>query len=589
MSVPYGDGKAPFQYLLQRYPDCHLLGHNLVAADIPVAVKEGIHIPIERVEDTILYHFLTNMSLCKGTKKTDDEEGEKRGRGWMNLYAMCSFYLSVPNWKHHREDTCSGPCPECDVFGYNGNDCYWPLKAFPLMLKRAKLLGVHSLYPLHRDVEVVLSKMKERGVLVDVPYVEKLRGEFQLACREYWDDSTNTGIFPFNPNSSQQIVAHFKSKGIPLANSQEQTIRDASEDSDDPELTSLLDYKELGKGPDRWFAPRIFDYEKNEWTGYVDSEGSIHCNLSFFTSTGRLASSNPNLQNVSKRRRDRATGESIGKKVRRAIVAPEGYYLYRADLKNAENRVFLHLAGYKDIPNTDFHSAMRDMIGIKEEDPFAIQMGNAREAAKTVTHATDYMEGLILLTTAELRSSRIQNEISKGVRVAFPDWSVWGKVVTFTGINLARRAFGSASWENRKRALEVTMKYFSGFPKLRGLQMFITKQVEREKCVRPPTGYVLSSYGYETDRLKTAAAMFGSNPVAHVTKYILLNAESHPRLLPVLQVHDEILYYVSREYESKVVGKWIQETVEISTPEMPNFVIPCEVTFGPNWADQTPI
>jgi len=374
-----------------------------------------------------------------------------------------------------------------------------------------------------------------------------------------------------------------------LENSQEQTVRDAVEDNDDEELSRLLDYKELGKGPDRWFAPLVFNYDKNRWEGYVDSGGYIHCNLQFFTSTGRLACSNPNLQNVAKRRRDRATGESLGKRVRRAIIAPDGYYLYRADLKNAENRVFLHLAGYDSIPNIDFHAHMRDMIGIQEEDPFAIVQGNAREAAKTVTHASDYAEGIKLLTSAELKSQRVQREISGGVRVAFPDWTVWGKVVTFTGINLARRAFGSASWDNRRRALEVTMKYFASFPKLRGLQMAITRQVERERCVRPPTGYVLSSYGYEEERLKTAMAMYGSNPVAHVTKYALLNAENHPRIIPVLQIHDEILMWASREYEPPKVAEWIRECLEVATPEMPKLIIPCDPSFGVNWSDQEKI
>lgn len=587
VSAPYEDAKHYFLELLSRFPAARILGHNVVSADLPVADAEGIHISLGQVEDTILWHWLTNMSLCKGTKKADDEEGEKRGRGFMNLFAYCSFYEAVPNWKECvGEEQClleSRPCPKHDAFGYNGNDCYWPVKAFPKMLQRARMLGVDKLYPLHRDVAHVLAKMRERGVKVDVPYVDKLRGDFERACEE------TAKTFPFNPDSPKQVVSYFKAKGILLENAQEQTIRDAVEEEDDEELEKLLDYKELGNGPDRWFAPRCFDYDRNTWTGYVDGSGFIHCNLQFFTSTGRLACSNPNLQNVAKRRRDRATGESLGKRIRRAIVAPDGYYLYRADLKNAENRVFLHLAGYDSIPNIDFHAHMRDMIGIKEDDPFAISQGNAREAAKTVTHATDYMEGIKLLTPTEFGKPRIQAEIRAGVRVAFPDWRVFGKIVTFTGINLARRAFGAASWENRKKALAVTMKYFAGFPKLRGLQMEITKQVERERCVRPPTGYVLASYGFEEDRLKTAAAMWGSNPVAHVTKYALLNAENHPRLIPVLQIHDEILFYVDKKYEPKEVAKWIRECMEIGTPELPKLVIPADPSWGENWTDQNKI
>jgi hypothetical protein len=587
VSVPHEQGKPYLIEVIRKFPQARILGHNFISADLPVAIAEGIDIPLAQVDDTIIWHWLTNMSLCKGTKKADDEEGEKRGRGFMNLFAMCSAHLAVPNWKECvGEEQClheHRPCPSHDPFGYNGNDCYWPVHAMGPMMRRAKLMGVDRLYPLHQKFAAVLSKVRERGVLVDVPYVDKLRTDFEKACEDM------RAGFTFNPNSPPQIKAHFKVKGIFLENTEEETIREAVDVHEDSELERLLDYKELGKGPDRWFAPRKFDYDKNNWEGYVDESGYIHCNLQIFTSTGRLACSNPNLQNVAKRRKDRNTGESLGKKIRRAIVAPDGYYLYRADLKNAENRVFLHLAGYHDIPNVDFHARMRDMIGIKEDDPFAISQGNAREAAKTVTHATDYMEGIKLVTESEFRSQRIQREISAGVRIAFQDWKVFGKIVTFTGINLARRAFGDASWDNRRRALSVTMKYFEGFPKLRGLQMEITRQVEVERCVRPPTGYVLASYGYEEDRLKTAAAMWGSNPVAHATKYGMLNVEEHPNLILVLQVHDEFLMYVDCRHEPRKVAGWIRECMEVNMPEIPGLVIPAEPSYGRSWADQKEI
>jgi len=582
VSVPHEEGKHYLIETLYRNPQAIIVGHNFLSADYGVAVAEGIRIDPKQIMDTIHYHWLTNMSLCKGTKKSDDEEGERRGRGFMNLWTMCSQYTDAPNWKDCWGESCESlgnPCPRHNPFEYNGNDCYWPALAAPKILQRAILMGVDKLIPLHRDVALVLAKMNERGVLVDVPYIGKLRDEFVTECEKL------EKTFSFNPNSPKQVMERFK-----LPNAQEETIREACEDDpDNEELARLLEYKELGNGPDRWFAPRRFDYDKNRWEGYVDPDGFIHCNLQFFTSTGRLACSNPNLQNVAKRRKDRVTGESLGKKIRRAIIAPDGYYLYRADLKNAENRVFLHLAGHTEIPNIDFHAYMRDMIGIKEDDPFARILGNAREAAKSVTHATDYLEGLQLVEPAELRRPKIVNEIAAGARIVFNDWIVFGKVVTFTGINLANRAFGSATYENRKRALDVQVKYFNGFPLLRELQKKITKQVERERCVRPPTGYVLASYGYEQDRLKTAAAMWGSNPVAHITKYAMVNAENHPRLIPTLQIHDELTYVVDSCYDPREVKKWIRECMEIEIPEIPGMKIPVDVTRGLNWADQETI
>lgn len=589
VSVPYEYGKGPLNDCLVKYPNASILGHNFLSADFPIAVAEEFPIRAEQVDDTILWHWLTNMSLCKGTKKADDKEGEKRGRGFMNLWSMCSIWTDATNWKDCiGEELCKfeqRPCPKHDVFGYNGNDCYWPLQAIDRMKNRAKLLSVDKLYPFHRDVQLVLNKMRERGVLVNVPYVDTLRKEFKDECERL------EKMFPFNPDSPVQIKEFFAGRNIKLPDTKEATILDFAEEHEEDEfLQFLAEYKELGNGPDRWFAPLRFNYDNNEWEGYVDDNGFIHCNLQFFTSTGRLACSNPNLQNVAKRRKARGDAEPIGKKIRRAIIAPDGYYLYRADLKNAENRVFLHLAGHTDIdPNIDFHSYMRDMIGIKESDPFALALGGARDAAKSVTHATDYLEGIKLVPKEVLKTPKMLREIAAGARIVFPEWQVFGQVVTFTGINLAKRAFGDASYENRKRALDVQVQYFKGFPKLRELQQRITTQVDRDRCVRPPTGYVLASYGYQEDRLKTAAAMWGSNPVAHATKYALLNFESHPAIIPVLQVHDEFLLFIDCRHEPRKATKWIQECMEVEMPEIPGLKIPADPTYGKNWTDQSKI
>jgi len=587
VSVPHERGKPYLCELLERHPDAEILGHNFLQADLAVAEREDIRIDPAKVQDTILWHWLTSMSLCKGSKAAD-EEGEKRGRGFMNLFAMCSLHTSAPNWKQCWGDGCeeSGrPCPEHDPYGYNGNDCYWPVHAMPSMLRRARMLGVDRLYPLHRDVSVVLAKMVERGVLVNVSYVNQLRREFERDAKAYYDQLAEK----FNPDSPKQIVAYFKAKGIALENAQEDTIREACEEHADEDLQLLLDYKELGNGPDRWFAPREFDFDKGRWKGYVDRDGVIHGSFAFFTSTGRLLAFNPNLQNIAKRRIDRKTGEKIGKRIRRAIIARGGYRLYRADYKSAENYSFLYMSGYKELPKVDLHNWLKDIIGLKETDEFAKSLGGAREASKSVFHANDYMEGLKLVERQALHSSKMLHEVAAGARIVFPDWTFQDKVVTFTGINLANRAFGEASYANRKRALDVQQSVFAAFPNVRGLQRRITAMVERERCVRAPHGYVCSSYGYPEDRLKTAAAMMGSNPVAHFMKLALLNAAQHPHLHPILTIHDEIVYEVDRRHEPKQVASWIHEAMEVETPEMPGLRLPVEVSSGDNWTDQQTI
>ena len=594
VSVPWGEGEPYFRALLDRRPDIQFVAHNGLGAELPVCNQAGLPLRKEQFQDTIIWHLLTNSSLCKNNKKTEDTESEMRGRGFMNLFAFCSMYLGVPQWKECMGEGCTDdphrPCPEHNVFGYNAMDTLYALQAFPHVLQRAKLMGVDKLYPLHRDVMVVLDGMRERGLLVDREHVDKLRVDFAGECLRYWNpEHPEQSLLPFNPNSPKQVVEYFKKKGIKLDNAQQETIDDACEEfPEDRDLAGLQDYGKLGNGPDRWFAPRVWDAEKGRWKGYVDEEGLIHAYLNLFTSTLRLACSNPNLQNLSHRPKKFEKGldptQTVAGRLRRAVVAPEGCDIWESDLSNGENRNMLHQAGYKIAPEVDLHSWVAEVAEFKPEDPFCLKEGSPRQAAKTVQHGNFYLEGLSLVSREQYRTTRIQSEISKGVRIAYPDWTFNGQIVTFTGINFAERAFGSASYENRKKANDIIGKLFGRFPGVRDLQKRITKQVERDRCVRNNLGYCLALHGRDPEKMKTAAAFTGSNPIAHVSKLAMLRAEEHPHLDCRLQVHDSLLFYVDKGHDPKKVKGWLKEVMEIPVPELDNLVIPSDVKYGSDWA-----
>jgi len=533
VSVSYADGRDQLASLARdgRYT---FVGHNVIQADGTALTKDGIHVPHTRYNDTIIKFWLNNSHLCKTTSKASlEEEDEKRGRGFMNLGTMLSVYTDLPRHKEcqeayhveiHKEPTgvlyktgkrkgqikyknvkeriidhaCNGPCPDHKPFDYNGIDTIGPVLALPKLDYQMKIRGLGKLYDLHAELAVLLAKIRERGVPVDLKYVGTLKGEFEEARavlrRKLVDIMAKKDVSP-------KAKAWFKENfNIVLPNLQEQTIRDMLECFQDCEpLRDLLEFKELGAGSDRWFGKKYL-------VPHDDKVGFVHPGMNYFTSSGRLMCAGPNFHNVLKRRIDRKTGEKVGKKMRRAIAAPEGYYIYRADYKNAENRNYLYLAGYKEIPDEDFHTWMQHEMGITEKDPFAIAMGGAREGAKSIVHATDYLEGLKL---EPYLSPKVKREVELGIRVAYPDWKFEGKIVTFTGINLARRVFGDASWDNRRAAIRGQQAYFGKFELLRNLYMRITRQVEQEKVVRPPHGYFLQSYGYAEDRLKTAASVWG--------------------------------------------------------------------------------
>lgn len=582
-------------------PNFTLVGHNFLQADLLVLRGMGVDFPVERIDDTICYHWLINLHLCKAGSKFSDGDGDKRGRGFMGLFSACNLATGVPNWKACvGEEQCEAehrPCPTHDVFGYNGNDAAQPVLALPQMKATAKLRGVDWLYPLHRDLSVVMGEMTEKGIYVDRDYIAKLEDELEKAQREYYHKEEihvpgkrpNTtrkgwrvsGSLGFNPGSSQQVLKACRDAGISLKDSTEDSIRDALEDNpDSPLLSALLDYKELGAGSDRWFAPREWNSATKDWEGYVDGDGYIHPNFSLFTSSGRLASSNPNFQNLAVRR---------GKAIRKAVVPPVGMGLWEADLSNAENRAFLFMAGYTDLPKIDLHSWVLSLLKLSEDHPFAIKMGGARQAAKSVQHASNYGEGLSLLTEKQLKSQVILREERNGARIIFRDWTFTdGRetfVVSFTGIHLAERAFGNHTLESRRLALGVQESYFAAFPMVRNLQRRIAQQVEREGRVSPPSGLVTLSYGQPADRIKTALALWGSQPVAHWTKLAMLKSRNFPLADLRAQIHDALLFYFPISLDRGTVIDTIQDIMTVEILGMEGLALTSEVKTGPSWGE----
>lgn len=622
VSVPFAEGLPYFKELLVARPDIEIEGHNVVSSDIMVLTQMGIHIPLDNVQDSILYHWLVNMFLCKASGKAAmDEEGgtEKRGRGFMNLGCFASMYTNFPHWKSCRGALCEGPCPTCKPMWYNALDCAAVAEGIGPLRRQAKLRGVDKLYPMHRELAWVLAQMQEYGVRIDVPYVYP-RAKHPLGSTDgssldekfRREKEEIAGTLPFNPRSPKAVAEWFKGVGIELENAQEETVREVVDDLGDAapdELVALLDYKELGNGVDRWFEPQYRD--ENGWLqGYLDRDGFCHPRLNFFTSSARLACSSPNFQNIAKRRRSRKVcecggkkvdhptsqcakfrGESVGKKIRRAVIAPPGWYIVRADLSNAENRVVLHQSGYTIPRELDLHAWVRDMSGLTEDMQISKLLGGARDAAKSIQHANNILEGLQLKSRDDLRKPRLLQEIKAGARIVHPTWTFLDRVVTFTGSNLSRRVFGDASWEHRREALSISEKYFARFPGVRDFQRRTSAQNEREGAVRTALGYCTLSFGDAEDRMKTGQGITQQQPVSHITKLALLNLWTRWKrdglMRPVLQVHDEIICYVKESVDPVTAMGWIQEDMEVSMPEFPGLLVPAEPSYGPDWSHQS--
>jgi DNA polymerase-1 len=206
----------------------------------------------------------------------------------------------------------------------------------------------------------VLARMEHCGIRIDREYLEELNedlgGKMTSLERKIHE---RAGGEPFNVNSNLQLQKIlFEQLGIPKTkkiktgystdHAELQKIRDAH-----PIIEELLEYREVAKLK----------------TGFTDAllplidpkTGRIHTTyLQASASTGRLASTNPNLQNIPIR------GE-LGRQIRRAFIAEDGFIVLSADYGQIELRVLAHLSEDEGILEAfasghDYHAAIASKV-----------------------------------------------------------------------------------------------------------------------------------------------------------------------------------------------------------------------------------
>ena len=205
-----------------------------------------------------------------------------------------------------------------------------------------QLRAIPSLAKLYEEIEIplvpVLSRMERIGVLVDVFMLAGQSGELARRMKEIEKEAHAAAGQPFNLGSPKQIQAILYDKlNLPVIkktptgqpSTDESVLQDLAEMYDLPQL--ILDYRSMSKLKST-YADRLPEQ--------VDpSTGRVHTSYhQAVAATGRLSSSDPNLQNIPVRTQE-------GRRIRQAFIAPEGYKLVAADYSQIELRIMAHLSG----------------------------------------------------------------------------------------------------------------------------------------------------------------------------------------------------------------------------------------------------
>ena len=187
-------------------------------------------------------------------------------------------------------------------------------------------------------VREVLFRTERNGVLIDAPLLEAQSRELGAKMIELEAAAHREAGQPFNLNSPKQISEiFFERKGMPVVKKTPSGAPSTDEEVleklalDHPLAKILLDYREIAKLKSTYTdkLPRMVN----------PRTGRVHTNYAQATAvTGRLASNDPNLQNIPVR-----TPE--GRRIREAFVAPAGRMLVSADYSQIELRIMAHISG----------------------------------------------------------------------------------------------------------------------------------------------------------------------------------------------------------------------------------------------------
>lgn len=231
---------------------------------------------------------------------------------------------------------------------YAAEDADVTMRLWQLLRCRMYASSVRHVYEtLELPMIEVLASMEDRGIMVDRPVLAELSAEFAGRIKALGVEINKLAGKPINPNSPKQLgKILFTDAGLPAIKT-----TDKGNISTDVEVLRKL----AGNGqalPAKVIEWRGLSKLKSTYTDALQEAaiaGRVHTSFNLAgTVTGRLSSSDPNLQNIPIKTKD-------GQRVRRAFIAPEGHKIVVFDYSQIELRVLDQVA---DIP--EMHQAFMD-------------------------------------------------------------------------------------------------------------------------------------------------------------------------------------------------------------------------------------
>nr|BAT27671.1 DNA polymerase I [Aureimonas frigidaquae] len=295
--------------------------------DYLVMLRRGI--AIAPFDDTMLISYALDASSSLDGHGMDELSERFLGHKPISYKELCGS---------GRGARAIAACPIDKVTEYAAEDADVTLRLWEVLKPRLVADGLTHVYErLERPLVPVLARMEERGIRVDRQILSRLSGRFAQKAASLEADIHGFAGESFNPGSPKQLgEILFGKLGLPGG----KRTRTGQWSTDARTLEDLA--AEGHELPRRIVEWRQLTKLKGTYTdalpGHMDAQGRIHTSYSMAsTTTGRLSSSEPNLQNIPVRTEE-------GRAIRTAFIAAPGMTLVSADYSQIELRILAHMA-----------------------------------------------------------------------------------------------------------------------------------------------------------------------------------------------------------------------------------------------------
>lgn len=510
---------------LSKYP---VIGHN-VKFDLKLLKKWGADITSKSLLfDTCLASYVVNTTRESHSLK--DIARDLLGLSWPTYREMVGM--------GRKKVTLDKQAVE-RVAAYCGMDCLATYKLYEYFAKEMTPHERHLLDTIELPIARVLMEIELKGVQIDLHHLKALDATLSLRMERIKDELAKQWKREekFNINSNRQVAQLLEEQGAELPKTPKGSKK-----------VDKLTLQQLTKIP---AVPLLLEYSKIEklWSTYTQGllkrqqNGRIYCTFNQITRsekgtevgihTGRLSSSDPNLQNIPVRTED-------GKMIMKGFIPDDGCVLVNADYSQIEPRLLAHFS--KDPFLLDVYRNDRDLY-----TELVKGTGRSRQDGKTFMLALLYgaqpKKLANVFNCTEIEAKQILEKM-------------WAKLP------------GVRSWINQ---VKWNVKNKKGVSTLHGRWI--------------PLPLISSKNIYERfhwERVAVNSIIQGS--AAEVMKLALIELKKH-KYTPNLTVHDSVVINISKSndenecFEAEHIKAIMESVVDVDVP------LKVDVNVGGNWSD----